>query len=225
MVVHQPHEESSELKEPQASACANARTPSAATLEQPTSDIERFFCIYCGYDLSGHCGEQRRCPECGRTTSAEQLGMALTVQREGIPAFESPVLPSLLLFPMAFFGLPSLLASGPDPILVILRVVFVFFAAAWCWALWSYYRKHGRHYDWLWFLVESHLLSIQVSLGVLLFGAGVFSLIRFGLHPESAILGGVGVVLSASAWWPYRDMKRRLPPYKLPKPPDDETTM
>jgi hypothetical protein len=183
-------------------------------------DIERFFCLYCSYDLTGHSGDIRRCPECGRTTSAEQLCMVLSVHREGIPAFESPVLPSLLFLPMAFFGLPSLFASGPDVILVIFRVVFVFFAAAWCWALWSYYRKHGRHYDWLWFLTESHLLSIQIGLGVLLLGVGVFSLIRFGLHPEPAILGGVGLVLSASAWWTYRDMKRRLPAYKLPIPPE-----
>ena len=76
MVEHQPSKESQEPNEPQAEwnpdssgACANSPTPSATKSVQPAKneelapDIEQFFCIYCGYDLTGN--TSGRCPECG----------------------------------------------------------------------------------------------------------------------------------------------------------------
>ena len=114
MVEHKPPEESAEPKEPQASVCANPSVPCVTAPEQSTKndqfapDIDRFFCIYCGYDLTGHSGDERRCPECGRATSLEELRAALAM--ESIGASEAPVVPSLLFLPTAFFAFPCVIS-------------------------------------------------------------------------------------------------------------------
>ncbi len=220
MVEHQPHADAREPKEPQASACATSRTPPVAP------DIEHFFCIYCGYDLTGHSGETRRCPECGRTTTLEELRAALAMQ--SISAWEAPVVPSLLFLLTAFFGFPcmisllqnSFMQDGFDWFPAIIGLLFVVSAVAWGWALRTYLRKYGNHYDWLLFLGASHLVAVQIGFGGVVLGAMVFSMIRFQFHTTALIVAMASAVFIASSVWPHRYMKRRLPAYRLRKPPE-----
>ena len=64
MVEYQPPEEAYEPNEPRASARADSRVPCSATADGNSGsgttapDVERFFCIYCGYDLTGHSGHE-----------------------------------------------------------------------------------------------------------------------------------------------------------------------
>ena len=228
MVEHQPHEDAHEPKEPRASACANSPAPGVTTSGQPAdnvntaSDIERFFCLHCGYDLTGHCGDERRCPECGKTTTLEELKAALAMEKS-ISAWEAPVFPSLLFLPTAFFGFPSViivLQGGVDWFAAVFLLLFGASAIAWCLALWSYVRRYRNHYDWLVFLGESHLVAVQISLGGVVLGAMVLALILSGFDTTVLIVAGASAAFVGSSYWPYRDMKRRLPAYKLPKPPE-----
>ena len=178
MVEHEPSEEAQEPKEPQASACANSPTQCATASgqppedDQPAPDIERFFCIYCGYDLTGHSGDTRRCPECGNTTTIEKLRAALAMK--SISAWEAPVVPSLLFLPTAFFGLPSagiLLQGSVDWFAAMFLLLFAASAVAWCLALRTYFRRYGNLYDCLAFLGASHLVAVQIVLGGVVLGA------------------------------------------------------
>ncbi len=188
--------------------------------ERLAPDIERFFCIHCGYDLTGHSGERRRCPECGSTTWIEELKVALMIQKKGIGASESPVLPCLLFLPAVFFGPPGLLTEGLDWFRLLFLSLFAISAAAWFWSLRMYFRRYGHHYDRLLFLGESHLLAIQIGFGGAFFAASLlgFVLSRFdSVFIIAALASGLFVAPSV---WIYRDMKRRLRAYKLPKPPE-----
>ncbi len=230
MVQHEPHDESLEPKEPQASACANSPSPSVATPVQPvdnedrTSDIERFFCIYCGYDLTGHASDTRRCPECGKTTTLEELRAALAMK--SISAWEAPVVPSLLFLPTAFFGLPSaviLLQGSVDWFAAMFLLLFAASAVAWCLALRTYFRRYGNLYDCLAFLGASHLVAVQIVLGGVVLGAMGLAMLPVvnpsGFDTTLLIVAIASAAFVASSYWPYRYMKRRLPAYKLPKPP------
>ena len=228
MVEHQPHDESVEPKEPRASARADSRVPCSATADGNSGsgttapDVERFFCIYCGYDLTGHSGHERRCPECGKTTTLDELRMTLAMKKS-ISAWETPVLPSLLFLPTAFFGLPSViifLESSVDWFLAMFWLLFAISAVAWGLALRIYFRRYCNHYDWLVFLGESHLVAVQISFGGVVLGGTALALIPSGFDTLMLIVLMASAVFVASSYWPYRDMKRRLPAYKLPKPPE-----
>ena len=228
MVEHQSNEEAREPDEPRASARAESHTPSGSTSEhpaendQPAPDIERFFCIYCGYDLTGHSGHERRCPECGKKTTLDDLRMTLAMKK-GISAWETPVLPSLLFLPTAFFGLPSaiiFLESSVDWFLAMFWLLFAISAVAWGLALRIYFRRYCNHHDWLVFLGESQLFAVQIGFGGLILGVMVLALIRFGFDSMVLIVAMASAAVVASSFWPYRDMKRRLQAYKLPKPPE-----
>lgn len=220
MVEHQPHEEASEPNEPQASARANSRASSVTTSgqppedEKPAPDIERFFCLHCGYDLTGHSGERRRCPECGQFTSLDELKIALSVQKRGIAASEPAVRSSLLSLPLIFFGLPSVLIDFPNRWWVISVPCLV----AWIWSTISFYFRYRHHYDWLWFLLESHalVLLLPTSTPFLLMFTIAFVVERDGVLLLVALIAAILLTVSILA---YRGMKRRLPAYKLLGPP------
>ncbi len=230
MVEHKPREEAHEPNEPQASACANSPTPCVTTPVQPADnvntapDIERFFCLHCGYDLTGHSGERRRCPECGNTTWIEELKLALAIQKKGIGASESPVLPCLLFLPAVFFGPPGLLTEGFDWFRLMFLSLFAISAAAWCWSLRMYFRRYRSHYDRLAFLGASHLVAVQIVLGGVVLGAMGLAMLPVvnpsGFDTTLLIIAIASAAFVASSYWPYRYMKRRLPAYKLPKPPE-----
>ncbi len=229
MVEHQPNEETQEPNEPQASACANSPAPSVTTPVQPADDvntapdIERFFCLHCGYDLTGHSGDTRRCPECGNTTWIEELKVALAIQEKGIGADESPVLPSLLFLPTAFFGFPSVVLFQESDIQWFSFVFLGFFAvsaAAWCWTLRMYFHRYGHHYDRLLFLGESHLLAVQIGFGGAFFGGSLLALVLSRFDTVVIVMSSASALFVAPSVWVYRDMKRRLRAYKLPKPPE-----
>ncbi len=185
-----------------------------------TPDIERFFCLHCGYDLTGHSGERRRCPECGHTTWIEELKVALAIQKKGIGAGESPVLPCLLFLPTIFFGLPSLLTEGLDWFRFMFLSLFVVSAAAWCWTLRMYFHRYGHHYDRLLFLGESHLLAIQIGFGGAFLGGSLLALILSRFDSVVVVAASASALFMAPSVWIYPDMKRRLRAYKLPKPSD-----
>ena len=238
MVEHQSCEEAQERNEPQAEwnpdssgACADSRTPCVATAdgdsanETSAPDIERFFCIYCGYDLTGHSGDTRRCPECGKTTTLDELKAALAMK--SISAWEAPVVPSLLFLPTAFFGFPSvviLLQNSIDWFSAMFWLLFAVSAGAWGWAIRTYFRRYGNLYDCLAFLGASHLVVVQIVLGGVVLGAMVlamiFELIRLSFDMTMPIVAMASAMFVASSIWPYRYMKRRLPAYKLSKPPE-----
>ncbi|MCZ6651611.1 MAG: hypothetical protein O7D91_01080 [Planctomycetota bacterium] len=237
MVDHQPSEESREANEPQAEwnpdssgACADSRTPCVATAdgdsanETSAPDIERFFCIYCGYDLTGHSGDTRRCPECGKTTTLDELKAALAMK--SINAWEAPVVPSLLFLPTAFFGFPSvviLLQNSIDWFSAMFWLLFAVSAVAWCLALRTYFRRYGNLYDCLAFLGASHLVAVQIVLGGVVLGAMGLAMLLVvnpsGFDTTLLIIAIASAAFVASSYWPYRYMKRRTPAYKLPKPP------
>ena len=231
MVEHQPSEEAHEHNEPRASARADSHAPSVTTSGQPADnentapDIERFFCIYCGYDLTGHSGDTRRCPECGKTTTLEELRAALAMR--SISAWEAPVVPSLLFLPTAFFGLPSaviLLQGSVDWFAAMFLLLFAASAVAWCLALRTYFRRYGNLYDCLAFLGASHLVAVQIVLGGVVLGAMGLAMLPVvnpsGFDTTLLIVAMASAVFVASSFWPHRYMKRRLPAYKLPKPPE-----
>lgn len=231
MVEHEPHDECLEPREPQASACANSPTPCVTASgqpvehDQPTSDIERFFCIYCGYDLTGHSGDARGCPECGKTTTLEELRAALAMK--SISAWEAPVVPSLLFLPTAFFGFPSviiLLQGSVDWFSAMFWLLFAVSAVAWGLALRTYFDRYCNHYDCLAFLGTSHLFAVQIVLGGVALGAMVIAMILALIHSSfdmtMPIVAMASTAFVASSIWPYRYMQRRLPAYKLPKPPE-----
>lgn len=227
MVEHQPSRESQEPNEPQASARADSRTPCDATADEDSGsetsapDIERFFCLHCGYDLTGHSGKRRRCPECGSTTWIEELKVALVIQKKGIGASESPVLPCLLFLPAVFFGPPGLLTEGLDWFRLLFLSLFAISAAAWFWSLKMYFHRYGHHYDRLLFLGESHLLAIQIGFGGAFFGGSLLALIVSRFDSTVIVMSSVSALFVAPSVWIYRDMKRRLRAYKLPKPPEN----
>ncbi len=197
--------------------------------EHSTSDIERFFCIHCGYDLTGHSGDTRRCPECGKTTTLEELRAALAMQ--SISAWEAPVVPSLLFLPTAFFGFPcmisllqnSFMQDGFDWFPAIIGLLFVVSAVAWCLALRTYFRRYGNLYDCLAFLGASHLVAVQIVLGGVVLGAMGLAMLPVvnpsGFDTTLLVIAIASAAFVASSYWPYRYMKRRTPAYKLPKPP------
>ena len=219
MVDPRENDESSAPKEPQASACANSPSPSVATPVQPvdnedrTSDIERFFCIYCGYDLTGHAGERRRCPECGKTTWVEELKIALSIQKRGIEAFDPAVIPSLLFMPLIVFGLASIATAGPNWWWTISLPCL----GVWVWSIKSFYVRYRHHYDWLWFLLESHVLVVLLPTSAPFFLLFTIAVV-FTRDPEMLIVSAVSAILLTVSILAYYDMKRRLRAYKLPKP-------
>ncbi len=216
--------------EPRASARADAHKSSVTTSEQPAEHdrpaphIERFFCIYCGYDLTGHASDTRRCPECGKTTTLEELRAALAMK--SISAWEAPVVPSLLFLPAAFFGLPSaviLLQGSVDWFAAMCLLLFAASAVAWCLALRTYFRRYGNLYDCLAFLGASHLVAVQIVLGGVVLGAMGLAMLPVvnpsGFDTTLLIVAIASAAFVASSYWPYLYMKRRTPAYKLPKPP------
>ncbi len=231
MVEHQLPDEAHEPTEPRASARADSPAPSVTTSVQPANDentapdIERFFCIYCGYDLTGHASDTRRCPECGKTTTLEELNTALAMK--SISAWEAPVVPSLLFLPTAFFGLPSvviLLQASVDWFSALFWLLFAASAVAWCLALRTYFRRYGNLYDCLAFLGASHLVAVQIVLGGVVLGAMGLAMLPVvnpsGFDTTLLIIAITSAAFVASSYWPYRYMKRRTPAYKLPKPPE-----
>ena len=206
-------------KEPQASACANSPASSVTTSEQPAEtdqpapDIERFFCLHCGYDLTGHSGDTRRCPECGKTTWVEELKIALSIQKRGIGVFDPAVIPSLWFMPLIVFAFPSIVVARPNWWWAISFPCL----GAWVWSIKSFYVRYRHHYDWLWFLLESHALVVLLPTSAPFFLMSTIAVV-FTRDPEILIVSAISAVLLTVSILAYYDMKRRLPAYKLPKP-------
>ncbi len=229
MVEHQPPQEAYEPNEPRASARADSHTPSVTTSEQPAEnentapDIERFFCIYCGYDLTGHSGDARRCPECGNVTTAALLQAALLVQRRSLRSLEPATIPSLLFWIVVFAGATSL---GTEQLWA--QVLCALSVAAWVWSIARYLTRYGHHYDCWWFLLESHIVRLVLPVAALVLIVSGLFLVMAG--PRRQVVAGprwqvvavpvISVITLSIAWTGYRDLKRRLPAYKLPKPPE-----
>ena len=220
MVENKPPEESVEPKERQASACANSYTPSVTTSVQPANDentapdIERFFCIYCGYDLTGHSGDERRCPECGNVTTIELLRAALLVQRRSIRLLEAATIPSLLFWAVAFTGAASIGTRS-----MWLYFLCAMSVSAWAWSLVLYLDRYGHHYDRRLFLLESHIVRLLLPLAALVLAGSTASLIVAPLKGQVATVMLIAGITLFIAWLGFRDLKRRLPAYRLPKPP------
>lgn len=173
-----------------------------------------FYCLHCGYDLAGHTGDERRCPECGRQTTREAFELAQRVADEPIRAFEPPVIPSLIILPTLFMSIP-LFAAGLDlPLYVLL-----FECGLWAWWLFSIYwflRKYRAHHDRYWFLICSHLFTLIGTFGIQGASvAGISMMTSRRMLVSGLVTAGIAVLLVVLAVCLYRDMKRRLPVYKL----------
>ncbi len=221
MVEHQPSKEAHAPKEPQASACANSPTPSAtksvqpAENKEPASDIERFFCVYCGYDLTGHSGDERRCPECGKVTTTELVQTALLVQRRSLRSFDVSMAPSLLFWIVVFAG-----ASCIGTLQLWTYVLCALSASAWVWSIVRFLNRYGHHYDCWWFLVESHIVRLILPVAVLVLIVSSLFFAAAGPRWQVVAVRAIAVITILIAWMGYRDLKKRLPAYKLPKPPE-----
>ncbi len=221
MVEHNPHDESSVGKEPQASACANSHTPTVSTQVQPAKnedaapDIDRFFCIYCCYDLTGHSGDARSCPECGNVTTTALLQAALLVQRRSLRSLEPATIPSLLFWIVVFAGAISI---GTQQLWA--HVFCALSVSAWVWSIARYLTRYGHHYDCWWFLLESHIVRLVLPVAALVLIVSGLLLVMSGPRWQVVAVPMISVVTLLIAWTGYRDLKRRLPAYKLPKPPE-----
>lgn len=182
--------------------------------EHSTSDIERFFCIHCGYDLTGHSGDTRRCPECGQSTSMEELEVALLIQKRGVPAYEPAVIPSLFILFVVVFGIPSWFPGCPTG----WRAIAALSVIVWISGLIFFHLRYGHHYDKWVFLGESHFVVVVVPTAPFAVMGSVLYMIFRGMNAEGSAILALGSLSIGLATLAYRDMKRRLPAYRLPKP-------
>ncbi len=226
MVEHQPHDEAHELSEPRASARADSHTPHVTTTkhpaenDKPAPNIERFFCIYCGYDLTGHSGDARRCPECGSITTTALLQAALLVQRRSLRSLEAATIPSLVFWAVIFTG-----ATSMGTRMMWAHILCALSVSAWVLSIVQYLNRYGHHYDCWWFLVESHIVRLVLPVAALILIVSSLFFAFTGPRWQVIAVPVVAVPVIAAttlliAWMGYRDLKRRLPAYKLPKPPD-----
>ena len=111
-----------------------------------------------------------------------------------------------------------------DWVAAMFGLLFAMSAVAWGWTLRTYFRRYCNHYDWLKFLAASHLVAVQIVLGGVVLGSMGLAMVPLlnpsGFNTTLLIVAVASVVFVVSSIWPYRYMKRRLPAYKLPKPPD-----
>ena len=174
-----------------------------------------------GSGSRGQTGDDRRCPECGEHTSPQLLWATWIIRRQSIRAFESPVIPGLLFIPVALFGWPFLIrTSSPAPTWIVASLCG--FILIWVVGLGLYARKYARHHDYYWFLLEAHLVIVAIVLG------GPAVLVSLGMLATGTLIFVsmplllVCLGMFAVGLWAYRDMRRRLPAYKLPKLPKSD---
>lgn len=166
-----------------------------------------FLCVYCGYDLRGHAGDDRRCSECGERTTVDLLWKAWSMREGAIPATEHPIIPSLLFIPVMLVG-PIVAGFWPSVWLIGTLAALL---AVWFLGLGWFFRRYHRHHDRTRVLFVSHVVVVGVICGVFALPAGIMFLF-FSLR-EGLLIAIGSLALLVSATKAYRDLQRRLPVY------------
>jgi hypothetical protein len=85
---------------------------------------------------------------------------------------------------------------------------------AWASAVIYHYKRCGHLSDWLWFMCESHLVALLLSLGMIAAAASAIFMLADGVTPIGLLaLLGSGALLAVGIKG-HKDLEKRLPAYR-----------
>ena len=186
------------------------------------------YCLECGYNLRGHAGDPRRCPECGHLNRVEDLEVPAKLIRRALRRLESgAAICGASAATMLLWVIPLLIImvnppmSRPPAYVWILVVslgaaAMIFFVVG----MFHFRRSCARNSRWLptllWFTFLACLLSATglAAIVAILSGIAIAVAMRpaFPLNVQTVVSMLVAIAMLPLSVWLYRVAKRAIHP-------------
>ncbi|MCG3136413.1 MAG: hypothetical protein HJJLKODD_00246 [Phycisphaerae bacterium] len=164
-------------------------------------------CIECGYDLSGHHGALRRCPECGYVN--HQQAMSHLISDPDVSVFSGPIIPSLVFLPVVLFGLPLLLHTYSALVPQWISQLWLTSLLVWLLVLIFSFWRYRKKADFVLVILESHWLAAAVYFIIPLTPWGIWLALGGGIvFMIVVMIGSMAFVLGAIKC--HNDLFKRL---------------
>lgn len=182
------------------------------------------YCLECGYNLRGHAGDPRRCPECGHLNRMEDLEVPAKLIRRALRRLESGAATcgvsaaAMLLVVPLLIGMVMLNAQPPTFAWIFVVSVGVAAMISFVVGMFHFRRSCARNSRWLptllWFTVLACLIFVT-GLPVFVAVCGIAIAVLFwpaGAHSWVVPWIAVAIAMLPLSVWLYRVAKRAIHP-------------